>query len=99
MPNQHALKSDPLRGKKSGKWSKFGGAVYGLVKEKIEDEWFCQVCARKVPKELPPFNYELFPGEFIRVCNVCKSVINKIPKGNNFIRYRKTMIITRNIKD
>lgn len=71
MPNQHAALDDPLRGKKSGKWSKYGGSVSGLVKERIEDTWFCQVCGDEVPKEFKPFMMEIFEGDFIRICNNC----------------------------
>ena len=77
MPNQHAALDDPLRGKKSGKWSKYGGSVSGLVKERIEDTWFCQVCGDEVPKEFKPFMIEMFPGDFIRICNGCTHTVSK----------------------
>ena len=77
MPNMPARQDDPLRGKKSGKWSRYGGAVYGLVKEAIQDNWYCQVCGSENPKELKPFLFELFPGEFVRVCSLCTNVVNR----------------------
>ena len=97
MPNQHLDKNDPMRGKKSGKWTKYGGAIYGLEKEEIKHSWFCQICAEEIPKELSPFNYELLPGEFIRICNTCKSTIDKIP--NQDIRISRTIMIRRTKRD
>lgn len=71
MPNQPARKDDPLRGKKTGKWTKYGGSISGLLKAHIEDHWYCQVCGDEVPEELKPFLFEIEPGEFIRICPSC----------------------------
>lgn len=78
--NQPAAKDDPLRGKKTGKWTKYGGAISGLVKERIQDTWFCQLCSSEIPKELRPFLFELFPGDFIRICNSCTTKAQTIPE-------------------
>jgi len=91
MSNAPAHKDDPLRGKKTGKWTKYGGAIYGLVKEEIQDTWFCQICSDEVPKELPPFNYELYPDEFIRICNVCKQktdLVKQMERSNVIVCHR-----------
>lgn len=71
MANQPARLDDPLRGKKTGRWTKYGGAIYGLVREGIQTTWFCQLCGDEIPKEFKPFLYEMFPGDFIRICNAC----------------------------
>lgn len=71
VPNIHLDKNDPLRGKKSGKWTKWGGYVNGMVKEAIQDCWYCQSCGLEIPAELKPFLYEMYPGDFVRVCNKC----------------------------
>lgn len=99
MPNQPLPNDDPLKGKKSGKWTKWGGAIYGLVKEEIEDIWACQCCGIEQPAELKPFLFELFPGDFIRVCNICMNHINKIrgQDKNPTIIYRRTVQIFRKI--
>lgn len=88
MPNQHADPNDPLKGKKTGKWTKYGGAVHGMVKEAIEDKWYCQICASENPKELKPFLLELYPGDFIRVCNLCTNL-------SQTITIRRVITITR----
>lgn len=71
---------------KEGKWTKYGGAVYGVVREKIVDEWFCQLCGESSPKELQPFLLEIFTDEYIRICNKCAA------KKIKFVK-RKTIII------
>lgn len=72
MPNKPASKLDPLRGLKTGKWTKYGGAIHGLIKESPVDFWYCQSCGREVPKEIPPFLFEMFTADFIRICNICQ---------------------------
>lgn len=101
MPNQHLSKDDPLKGKKSGKWTKYGGAIYGLVKEEIVDTWNCQTCGSESPKELPPFLHEFYPGEFIRICNICKAKIDKISEieNNSFIQVKTVIKISRTKRD
>jgi len=99
MSNQHLDKDDPLRGKTSGKWTKHGGAIYGLRKEAIKDNWYCQTCSDEVPKELPPFNYELYPGEFIRICNTCQNKINLMNANPGIIKIRRVIQIRRSKRD
>lgn len=94
MPNKPADPNDPLRGKKTGKWTKYGGAVHGMVKEAIEEKWYCQSCAGEQPKELKPFLFELYPGDFIRVCNLCFHSIQK-QRGDSVIVYKRTVRIFR----
>lgn len=79
MANQPARPDDPLRGKKTGKWTKYGGAVYGLVKERIEEEWTCQTCANDIPAEIKPFLFEMTEGEFIRICPACTHKASRMP--------------------
>jgi hypothetical protein len=55
MANKPLDPNDPLKGKKSGKWTKYGGAVHGMVKESIQDKWYCQSCGEEQPEELKPF--------------------------------------------
>lgn len=74
MPNQPLDNNDPLKGKKIGKWTKYGGAISGVVKEAIKQDWYCQTCGQKQPIELKPFLYEIFSGEYIRLCNKCIKV-------------------------
>lgn len=90
MANQPSNPNDPLKGKKMGKWTKYGGAIYGL-KVQVNEIWFCQLCGDEVPRELPPFNYELYPGEFIRVCNICQAKIDKVHE----MEKSKHMIVRR----
>jgi rubredoxin len=77
MPNMPARLDDPLRGKKTGKWTKYGGAISGLKKERIEDHWFCQICGETVPEEIKPFLMEMFPGDYIRICPKCTNTASK----------------------
>lgn len=83
----------------SGAWSKYGGAIRGVEKESIQDEWFCQACAEKQPKDLPPFMFEFFPREYIRICGKCHNKV-KILNLINFNELKrvvehKTIIITK----
>lgn len=89
MANQPMESDNPLKGKKTGKWTKYGGAVYGLVKEAIQEKWYCQTCGSENPAELKPFLLELYPGDFIRVCNLCANLTNKK------ITIRRVIAITR----
>lgn len=59
----------------TGHWSKWGGARRDVYSGEggtklLEEEWFCQTCGEKQPKELPPYLY-LYNLEYIRVCAVC----------------------------
>lgn len=76
MANQPLKETDPLKGKKSGKWMKYGGAISGLVKEKIVGNWICQSCGVDQPEELKPFLFEIGSGEYIRVCAECIHLAN-----------------------
>ncbi len=80
MPNQPAAKDDPLRGKKTGKWTKYGGAISGLRKEKIDDHWYCQICSEEIPAEIKPFLFEMFPDDFIRICPSCTHVASSMTR-------------------
>ena len=77
MPNVHLNKNDPLKGKKSGKWSKYGGSNYGVVKEEITEPWTCQACGEINPVAMKPFLYEYVNGEFLRLCNRCYHLTKK----------------------
>lgn len=94
MPNQYLDKDDPLKGKKSGKWSKYGGAIGGLVKEKIKDDWWCQTCGEKQPKEFKPFLFEYYPGDFIRLCNPCFNLASHV-SGDPVNVYRRVVKVVR----
>ena len=99
MPNKPAAKNDPLRGKVSGKWTKYGGAIYGLRKEFIQGSWFCQTCGDETPAELPPYNFEYYPGEFIRICNICKAKVDIIKDSEKTIVVRRIIKISRTKRD
>ena len=60
-------------------WSKWGGGNKGLVREN-PDVWYCQGCTDLQRKELPSYNVESSPREFVRVCAKCKHamIANKI---------------------
>lgn len=53
----------------TGKWTKWGRVTQDFQQE-IEDEWTCQSCASRMPRELSPYKYP-FAGETIRVCASC----------------------------
>lgn len=95
MPNQPAKKDDPLRGKKTGGWSKYGNARYGLVREDLGEEWSCQACGNTIPRELKPFLYEIYKDEYIRMCNKCLYESKKISNEQNFTVYRRVIKIVR----
>ena len=99
LPNQPSDPNDPLRGKKTGKWSKYGGAVHGLVKEQILKEWACQSCGRRMPVELKPFLFELYPGDFIRICNLCQFESTKNKQENSTLTIKRVIKIVRNKRD
>jgi len=61
-PNQKGL---------TGHWSKWGGGFKDVVQEQVEDTWRCQSCGKEHPHELPPLEYPLFTGEYIRICPLC----------------------------
>lgn len=95
MPNVHLDKDHELHQKKEGKWSKYGGAVYGMVKEKIKGEWICQSCAQPQPEELKPFLYEIYEGDFIRICNLCMSIARSVSAEQSIVYYRKVVKIVK----
>ena len=96
MANQPAALDDPLRGKKTGKWTKYGGAVYGLVKERIDEQWSCQTCGQDIPEEIKPFLFEMWPGEFIRICPPCT---NKITKMHHTVSVEQIIQRVRIVRD
>lgn len=51
-------------------WSKHGGANFGLVQEKLGEEWTCQVCSKKQTLD-QPYDFEFSPNEFIKICSTC----------------------------
>lgn len=50
-------------------WSKWGDIRLGL--DKLEDKWFCQICAKEMPIEIEPFVHQLSDREFLRLCPSC----------------------------
>ena len=56
--------------KVTGGWSRWGGGRNGLIKSAGND-WTCQSCGLTHPNIDSPYMFELFPGEFIRICNKC----------------------------
>lgn len=96
MPNQPAKLDDPLRGRKTGKWTKYGGAILGLRKERIKDYWCCQTCGEEMPVEINPFLYALYPGEYIRVCPPCTNVISLLDEN---VSLETIVKIVRNKRD
>lgn len=59
-------------------WSAWGGKIYGFLDEKENiDEWFCQACAKKQPKEMDIHRLQLTPSISIRICSVCKHMMIK----------------------
>lgn len=87
MPNQPARDNDPFKGVKTGGWSKWGGARQGLIREKT-DTWFCQVCGQEQPAELPPYFFQLYPKEYLKICAKCrkKTLDLKITKTQTLIK-------------
>lgn len=57
--------------KVTGGWSRWGGGRRGLIKADTNGEWYCQSCALPHAPEDKPYMFELFPGEFIRICSKC----------------------------
>jgi len=98
MPNKPAAKNNPFKGKKSGKWTKWGGYVHGLVKSN-NDTWFCQSCGVESRSELKPFLFEIYPGDFVRLCNICYATALKDKLGvneeDNVIILRRTITLER----
>lgn len=99
MPNKPLDKDNPLRGKITGKWSKYGGAVSGLRKQAIRADWSCQMCGHEIPMELKPFLFELFPGDFIRICNRCQREVIVNKSKNTSITIKRVIKIVRHTRD
>lgn len=57
--------------KVTGGWSRWGGGRRGLIKSKNDTVWTCQSCGIDHPNSDNPYMFELFPGEFVRICNKC----------------------------
>lgn len=55
-------------------WSKYGGGIYGLLKEEL-DEWYCQICGDVQVKILPSYMFPVDESkrDFVRVCSTCKA--------------------------
>ena len=95
MANQPMKKDNPLKGKKSGKWTKYGGEVFGLVKKEITSIWYCQMCGAENPPELKPFLFEMAPGEYIRLCSDCTFKTKRIKKIKPQERYVRLITIVK----
>lgn len=74
MPNKPLPKDDPLKGIKSGGWTKYGGGRHLLETEKTET-WFCQSCGEEQPIVLAPYFHEIFPKDFIKICAKCRNKV------------------------
>ena len=57
--------------KVTGGWSRWGGGRRGLIKSQSDPVWTCQSCGLDHPMTDSPYMFELFPGEFIRICSRC----------------------------
>ena len=57
--------------KVTGGWSRYGGGRCGLIKAETDGKWTCQSCGIDHPNSDNPYMFELFPGEFIRICSKC----------------------------
>jgi hypothetical protein len=56
-------------------WSKWGGRTDGILKKQF-DEWFCQACGSKQPKELPAYMFPIdeTKRDFWRICSNCQNI-------------------------
>ncbi len=99
VSNQPARRTDLLKGRRTGKWTKYGGAVHGLVKERIKGEWSCQMCAETMPMELKPFLFELYDRDYIRICNGCQHLVGKKKEATSILTFRRIIKIVRNHRD
>lgn len=72
-------------------WSKYGGPMYGLVKD--EQEWCCQACGKTQPEGFPQYMMPMDTSnrEFLRICSVCKHT--QLKKKMN---YQKLIELVRN---
>lgn len=98
MPNQPAQLGDPNRGRKTGAWTKYGGASLGMIKERLGEEWCCQACGDDIPSELKPFLLEFHQNDFIRVCNKCISIAMR-QEGSSFVRFTSLIRVVRSKRD
>lgn len=78
-------------GKMKYGWSKWGGPMYGLVKD--EQDWFCQACSKPQPKEMPNYMLPIDRSgrEFVRICSICKHI-----QLQNKISYYQLIQLVRN---
>jgi phage FluMu protein Com len=57
--------------------AKYSWTKYSATQPKLEtpkkEAWFCQICGKEIPSELPGYLFEAFPGEFIRLCSDCQN--------------------------
>jgi hypothetical protein len=72
-------------------WSKYGGIKLGL--EKIEENWFCQICRQEQPKQIEPFLFPMTDREFLRICPSCE--YKKLQSG--VITYEAMIIMCRGL--
>lgn len=73
-------------------WSKYGGPMYGLVRE--EQSWHCQCCGKEQPKTVPQYMMPLdgMNRDFVRICSICK---HRQTHGN--MSYHKLVVIVRHL--
>lgn len=92
MPNHPAKRNDKFKGIKTGGWTKYAGARFGLVQSKPDDIWYCQACRHEQPGSLPAFLLEINPKEkeFVRVCSNCFHLARQ-----NGYSYHKVSLIVR----
>jgi hypothetical protein len=97
MANQPLPKDHPLRGKKIGAWSKYGGARQGLVREDSET-WNCQGCAEELPNTLPGYMFEFLPNEYVKLCSACQNTVKR-RKITRYVTLTRIVRTTRTIFD
>jgi len=74
--------------KTTGGWSRWGGGRKGLIKSNVGDSWTCQSCATDHTGQDSPYMFELFPGEYIRICSNCLRIA-KIMHAVDFLTLKK----------
>lgn len=94
MPNQPSAPDDLLKGKKTGKWSKWGGGEFGVDRQQLNDTWYCQACGQECPKEIKPFVFETRSG-FVRMCNRCTHVSRKVDQREGYVYINVVKIVRK----
>lgn len=89
MANQKGVKivTEITIKKVTGSWSRYGGGKKGLIRSKNED-WTCQSCGTTHANSDSPYMFEMFPGEFIRICNSCLWIA-KVNHAIDFLTLKK----------